>query len=318
MLMLLSTMFGVTALAGREGILVNDITGSPSKYYNLVVLINGRVDSVKSVPEGSRSGYYYLKDTTDTIIPAATNQLPMSGSILSVKGMVKFTADGPYLAEVSRQKAIVTSTGKILSAGDIPPLAVALIVLGLLLVVLAIIVVIFLRKNSSAKTEANFDQVYCASCQNSFPADQHFIVCPNCGSELTSLAGGILPLGHKKIRKKTMELSNAYFEIVSGMHKGDVFRLNIASDQLNIGREDGENDLRLDDDMVSKEHAKILFENDRFYLADRGSKNGTFLQHKKEDNSFGSEVFCRREEMHDGDQLRLGETKLVFHRDKGN
>ncbi|MFC1595831.1 FHA domain-containing protein [Candidatus Margulisiibacteriota bacterium] len=314
---LLIGLFSFSASARRDGIMVKSIIKSPSKYYNTVVIINGKVARAKAIPEGAQSGYYYLKDAEETTVPVATNQLPPRGSILSVEGTVKFNAEGPYLSEVSRQKAIITSSGRIVSASGIPAIVVILIIFGVLCVVVAVVFVLVMSKKSSETgLDTALDQVYCNSCHSTFSADQNFIVCPNCGSELTPLTGGILPSGQKKIRKKTMELSNAYFEIINGPNKGDTYRLNLASDQLNVGRIDGDNDFAIDDDMISKEHAKVLYEEDVFYIADRGSKNGTFISKKLKDDSHGKEKEARRERMDDGDQIRLGTTKIIFHQDK--
>jgi len=313
----IGTLFLGVAHARQEGVLIKKLIKSPSRYYNTAVIINGKTVRRKSVPAGALSGYYYLQDRANAIIPVATNQLPAKDSILSVKGTVKFNADGPFLAELSRQKAIVTSAGRIVSTREIPFYVLVLAVLGILCVLVAMVFVWFINKRSGDNgPETGLDQVYCNSCQSTFSANQDFIVCPNCGSELTPLTGGILAMGRKKIRKQTMELSNAYFEIMNGSQKGDIYRLNIASDQLNVGRTGGENDFELDDDTVSREHAKVVYKEDIFYIADRGSKNGTYIYKKQKDGSRSKKIFVRREEMNDGDQVQLGETILLFRREK--
>ena len=74
---------------------------------------------------------------------------------------------------------------------------------------------------------------------------------------------------------------------------------------------DGENVLGRDPDVavridapgVSRRHARILAEGGRFTLEDLGSKNGTYLRDKRLSSSA---------ELADGDELRLGQTLLVF------
>jgi DNA-binding winged helix-turn-helix (wHTH) protein len=74
---------------------------------------------------------------------------------------------------------------------------------------------------------------------------------------------------------------------------------------------DGENVIGRDPDVavrieapgVSRRHARILAEGGRFVLEDLESKNGTYLRERRLD---------RREELQDGDELRLGQTLVVF------
>jgi DNA-binding winged helix-turn-helix (wHTH) protein len=73
----------------------------------------------------------------------------------------------------------------------------------------------------------------------------------------------------------------------------------------------GENVLGRDEDVtvridargVSRRHARIVAEGDRFTLEDMGSKNGTFLNGRRLEAPA---------ELQDGDRLDLGRTSLVF------
>ena len=69
-----------------------------------------------------------------------------------------------------------------------------------------------------------------------------------------------------------------------------------------IGR-DPDVSVRIDAPGVSRRHARILAEGDRFTLEDLGSKNGTYLRDQRLSPSA---------ELADGDELRLGQTLLVF------
>jgi pSer/pThr/pTyr-binding forkhead associated (FHA) protein len=66
-----------------------------------------------------------------------------------------------------------------------------------------------------------------------------------------------------------MELT---FQILEGFEKGRLFRA--LSSPVSIGRED-ENSLRLNDDRVSRFHAKISVEKGEVILVDLDSTNGT-------------------------------------------
>ena len=59
----------------------------------------------------------------------------------------------------------------------------------------------------------------------------------------------------------------------------------------------------LEDDRVSREHAKITFEKGRFYLSDLESTNGTYLN---------NEQVTASEEIFPGDQIRIGNSIFSF------
>jgi DNA-binding winged helix-turn-helix (wHTH) protein len=69
-----------------------------------------------------------------------------------------------------------------------------------------------------------------------------------------------------------------------------------------VGRDPGVA-VRIDAPGISRHHATILVAGGRFFLEDLASKNGTYLREKRLD---------RRAELQDGDELRLGQTPLVF------
>ncbi len=69
-----------------------------------------------------------------------------------------------------------------------------------------------------------------------------------------------------------------------------------------LGRDPGVG-VRIDTPGVSRHHARILAQGGRFTLEDLGSKNGTYLREKRLSSSG---------ELVDGDEFRLGQTRLVF------
>lgn len=62
-------------------------------------------------------------------------------------------------------------------------------------------------------------------------------------------------------------------------------------------------DIRLDDPQISSQHARFLREDDRWYIQDLKSANGTFLGEKK---------VVRRMRLKDGMVIRLARTELLF------
>jgi len=88
------------------------------------------------------------------------------------------------------------------------------------------------------------------------------------------------------------------FQVLDGLEKGRVFHLPTP---FTIGRED-ENLIRLNDERVSRFHAKVQEDNGRIILTDLDSTNGTRVN--------GHPVQMRV--LQYGDQLALGRSLLIF------
>jgi pSer/pThr/pTyr-binding forkhead associated (FHA) protein len=96
---------------------------------------------------------------------------------------------------------------------------------------------------------------------------------------------------------------NVTFQVVDGVDKGKVFRdLPVP---LTIGREEG-NLLRLNDERVSRFHAKVQQDGSDLILTDLESTNGTRVN--------GHVVQIRR--LRFGDRITLGRSLLVFGSDQ--
>src|SRR6185436_16588785 len=89
------------------------------------------------------------------------------------------------------------------------------------------------------------------------------------------------------------------FQVLEGIDKGRVFR--DLPTPVTIGREEG-NMLRLNDERVSRFHAKIQFDNNEIILTDLESTNGTRVN--------GNVVQIRR--LRPGDRVGVGRSLLLF------
>ena len=76
---------------------------------------------------------------------------------------------------------------------------------------------------------------------------------------------------------------------------------DLSEQTTTIGRL-AENALQIEDASVSSSHAEIFAENDRFFVRDLGSTNGTFLNGEKIEKSL----------LHEGDELRFGSVITRF------
>ncbi len=90
--------------------------------------------------------------------------------------------------------------------------------------------------------------------------------------------------------------------LMSGPRDGDVLYLEATPDMvLIVGRRE-ESDICLNyDNQVSREHASIVYDGQRFWLEDLRSTNGTYL---------GKERIYERVELHPGQLFRIGRTWL--------
>jgi two-component system, NtrC family, sensor kinase len=88
--------------------------------------------------------------------------------------------------------------------------------------------------------------------------------------------------------------------IIQGPNKGRKFELPDHEPQL-IGR--SSEALLLDDNAISRRHAELTPDDGIWYIRDLESQNGTYLN--------GEKIFARTR-MRSGDQIRVGQTLLVF------
>ena len=90
----------------------------------------------------------------------------------------------------------------------------------------------------------------------------------------------------------------AYVVVMAGSNLGQMYKLDKAI--MMMGRGD-KADLRLVDDGISRDHARIVNENGQFVLEDLGSTNGTYCN--------GTRV--TRQALSEGDKILLGSTTIL-------
>jgi pSer/pThr/pTyr-binding forkhead associated (FHA) protein len=93
------------------------------------------------------------------------------------------------------------------------------------------------------------------------------------------------------------------FQVLEGIDKGRIFRE--LPTPVTIGREEG-NILRLNDERVSRFHAKVQFDNGEVILTDLESTNGTRVN--------GNVIQIRR--LRPGDRVGVGRSLLLFGSDQ--
>src|SRR5271154_2405936 len=96
-----------------------------------------------------------------------------------------------------------------------------------------------------------------------------------------------------------MTRASVTFQVLEGIDRGRVYR--DVSIPVTIGREEG-NSLRLNDERVSRFHAKVQVDGDDYILTDLESTNGTRVN--------GTAVQIRR--LRIGDRVGVGRSLLLF------
>lgn len=91
----------------------------------------------------------------------------------------------------------------------------------------------------------------------------------------------------------------AWLVVMSGMSSGQVQRL---ADITDIGREAQQNDLSIDDPTLSRQHARIRWEQGEFVLYDLVSANGVLVNGE----------LTQRIALHNGDRIVMGQTLFGF------
>ncbi len=112
------------------------------------------------------------------------------------------------------------------------------------------------------------------------------------------------PAGATRILKVLPKLL-AYLVVRSGPHEGKIFPLD---GDTRIGRQADVNDIVLDDDSISREHARIKFQDNTYFLFDLASGNHTYI--RASENAGWQEIL--KHALADGMNIKLGETVLAF------
>jgi pSer/pThr/pTyr-binding forkhead associated (FHA) protein len=93
----------------------------------------------------------------------------------------------------------------------------------------------------------------------------------------------------------------AWLIVRSAQRSGTQYGLSIKRNNT-IGRDARQADFVLDDDTVSREHARVRYENGKFVVYDLASTSGTYVN--------GNMI--QRQMLYDGDKINIGRVELVF------
>jgi hypothetical protein len=154
-------------------------------------------------------------------------------------------------------------------------------------------------------------------CANGHQMEDSWTICPYCqktGYLSTSVTAGKTRLESETASaptaasRKTVLLTEkrkppvvGWFVALTGEQKGEDFRIR---DGQNIIGSASDSDIVLRDSAVSSKHASLRYKDQKFFLTDLDSTNGTFI------NDGTTPV--AREELKDNDTIRIGDITLKF------
>ena len=136
--------------------------------------------------------------------------------------------------------------------------------------------------------------------------------CPQCDAENNDSSKFCEECGYRLMEDNTKQTVKARLTLIRGGNTGKEYTLE--SDVTNIGRWDPDGgafpeiDLTNDDTeaKISRKHARIIRDENRFLLEDVGSLNGSYI------NRGPRLVPGEPQEVKDGDELILGKTFFKF------
>ena len=107
-------------------------------------------------------------------------------------------------------------------------------------------------------------------------------------------------IGLQEILAEEGVARNAYLIVISGRSVGKMYKVAGAGGEISIGRTP-DADIFIDDDGVSRRHAKLVQTVEGIRLVDLGSTNGTFNNGQKVDSLV----------LQDGDRIQIGSTTIL-------
>jgi hypothetical protein len=152
--------------------------------------------------------------------------------------------------------------------------------------------------------------MYCTRCGHGNPDGANF--CARCGAPLAAASDDTtlsLQVGtaeetdaeHEElsVSLEELEADQGVLVVKRGPNAGSTFLLD--KDRTSAGRHPS-SDIFLDDITVSRRHAEVMREGQRFLVKDVGSLNGTYVNRERVDVA----------ELASGDELQIGKFKLMF------
>jgi len=260
----------VTSDQGQGKVIVSDVKRNPQKYFNREVKIEGTVVQVQPSSTSVIQGVYLLEDRYGERIPIRTKELPALGKSFIVIGEV---------VEDSFNREIIIIENKRVSGPEIPwALYAAGVAFLLLLLVLVILLVIPSKKKESAR---------------------ELLAAGPAADRAEAPTRDWIP-----VEEATADFLGVV-EVVEGDPSDKNKRFEIVKPVTIIGRGRGlaKGDIRLDAETVSREHARLIAQDNGLEIINISQRNPIIVNGKAV-SSYA---------IRDGDTVQIAGTVLRFH-----
>ncbi len=160
----------------------------------------------------------------------------------------------------------------------------------LLFLLIALLLILLLKNKNILKPEGQSSQQRCTTCGQILEED--WMRCPFC-TDSTEQAKTY------HIDKTIHILPIGYLIVKTGADRGKIYRID--KDQINIGK-GNQNDIIIEDNNVSPQHAKILYTDKKFIINNLHSQEGTKVNNK----------LIEQIELYDNDVIEIANNFFVF------
>ena len=155
-------------------------------------------------------------------------------------------------------------------------------------------------------------------CSNGHQMEDAWSMCPYCQKTGFQVAGGAAAAVKTRLEEPPKEAAPAtrktvlltekrkppvvgWLVAMNGEHKGEDFRLVEGQQVIGSG---ADANILLRDATISGRHASVRYKDQKFYLTDLDSSNGTYLN--------DADASISREELKDNDMVRFGDATFKF------
>ena len=290
-MVLVSVFFGIRVGQAAQETMISDITSRPGEFMNATVVIKGTVMNVNAEPAGTNKGTYKVSDDSEAEIVVKTKSLPAIGKTFVIQGVVAQNPDtgAIYIKELNR-------------SGSSSSLLIIAIAAGAVLLVLVVIIIVMVTRKPSPK-----------------PTVAPATVAPTVSPSATIKPATISPA--KPASDKTISVSpgasagrggdqtivalSVSAEIVINTGRDSGKRFPLLKPIMLIGRSGGRsNDVELADASVSREQAKIMF--------DQAAKTFTLINESSTNPSKINGDPVASKALSNGDDIEFGTVKAKF------
>ena len=298
--------------ANNTGIIINSI-GLRSATQNAV-------DNLKILSEKTNGIYHFAKDQDDLTLALQqisgkyySNDLPKDHEYqLLYKSNAKITDDSVNIGVTysgNEQKAMYDVSAGQSQKSFIQKNRILLYVIGAAIILFSIFLIVFLKNRSKAKenalrtqAEKRLEEERLRVMQEGITSEKTTASAEVHGSSQDTVVSGNLNSERAKENLSRTKVAGIKVPQLTVLQNGVRETYSLKELNTSLGR-NSDNDIIIPDSTVSGKHAIVSIENNKIYIKDNNSTNGTFVNDNK----------VTRSELFDKDTIRLGKVAIQYN-----